>query len=205
MRIFKIMRFFIFLSILIGANTFAAQPAADDLAAKLANIKTMQASFTQTLHDDRGTVSQKTTGQMYLQRPGKFRWQITKPKQLLVADGNNLWVYDVDLQQVTKQRLNNHKVLSPAELLSGNVADLQRQFVVLQLTPNDFLLRPKSSNDMFQRVQLQFVNNQLRSLRFVNNLGQTSQLQFSQIQTNTPLNPALFRFSVPKGVDVVAQ
>jgi outer membrane lipoprotein carrier protein len=204
MKTIKHIKWLICAGILICSNTLWAQTAADDLAAKLSNIKTMQANFNQTLYESRGPAAKKTSGQMYLQRPGKFHWQINQPKQILIADGSNLWVYDVELQQATKQRLNNRRALSPAELLSGSVADLQRQFII-SYQNGIFSLQPKSRNEMFQQVQLKFVNDQLRSLRFLNNLGQTSQLQFSDIRINAPLNPGLFHFTPPKGVDVVPQ
>ncbi len=168
----------------------------------------MSSQFNQSITDPNGNVLQQSSGIMALQRPGKFRWETQHPNpQLALADGKNIWVYDSQLQQATRQpqiAANN----SPGALLSGNVTKLSHEFTVSSLTPiantdQGFNLVPIDKNALFQSVQLYFNHGLLQTMRLKDNLDQTTLIQFHLVKNNIAINTALFQFSPPKGVDVV--
>jgi outer membrane lipoprotein carrier protein len=188
-----------------------AQPAADDLAKILSNLQSMRAHFSQQVLDGKGHTMQQSSGTFALKRPGKFRWETEQPvKQLLIADGTKIWVYDKELQQVTIQAQDNQGGNSPAMLLSGSIPALKKNFQVSFLqkpaaTGSWFLLRPKNKDAMFQSVELNFIDDKLQGMRLIDNLGQASVLQFSNVINNPVLPLNLFQFKAPKGVDVIDQ
>lgn len=193
--------------ILFSGFVMAATPA-EQLTSLLGNLQSMRAQFTQEVLNGKGKVLQKSNGQMALQRPGKFRWITQHPtQQQLIADGKKVWLYDLDLQQVTVQKQDTQSSQSPAMLLSGSVASLTRNFKItfIKDSENNFELQPVGKKAMFKNVQLFFTGNQLTKMRLTDSLGQTSLLTFSQIENNPALPENLFHFQVPKGVDVVQQ
>lgn len=202
----------------VGLNilsAFAATPS-EQLAALLNGFQSMQANFTQATYDNMGRQLQKTSGKMALQRPGKFLWQATAPtKQTVLADGNYVWVYDPDLAQATRKKMNAQNNSNPASLLSGSIADLQQRYNVSVMEPKGsaksaskgewFELRPKNANDLFQWIQLNFVNNNLQKMIVADNLGQKSTFTFTGVQINQPIDPKKFVFKAPTGTDVIQQ
>lgn len=181
----------------------------DNLLQLLGGIKTMQANFVQTtLGKGSAQTGQSANGTMALQRPGKFRWDVKQPQhQLIVANGNHVWVYDADLEQVTKQSLDANETGNPAQLLSGDNKALQETFYVTSLaaTGGDscFVLRPKNKNNMYHKVNLCFDGDKLSSMVMEDNLGQSSKFVFSNVVINANLSANLFVFTAPKGVDVI--
>ena len=196
---------FIMLTCLFSFTAFSQTPM-QQLEEYLSNFHTMSANFQQTILAKKGQ-EKNSSGQMALQRPGKFHWEIVKPNhQIIIADGNNLWIYDIDLEQATKQRLDKG-TNSPASLLSGEVKALQSRFIVTSMRQvgdaTTFQLKPKSTHDMIQWIELHFVNKELQKMSVLDNLGQKSIFKFSQIKINTPLSPSLFKFHAPQNVDVI--
>ncbi len=194
----------IFLTLFIlsfSLAVFAATPT-QQLTKLLSNFQAMQADFTQVVNS-----KQTNKGTMAIQRPGKFRWQVESPnKQVIIADGKNIWVYDVDLEQAVKQKMNAQYSVNPAMLLSGSVTELQKYFSVVKLNKTPglwFEMKPKQQNAMFQSIQMQFVDGQLKSMLVNDNLGNKSVITFSNAIINPQLNPNLFKFTAPKGVDVI--
>lgn len=190
-------------------NSFA-QNAGQQLSQLLSRFQSMQANFTQTSYDNSGRQLQKSTGTMALVRPGKFRWNIVTPsQQIIIADGKNIWVYDADLQQASKQVMDASQNTNPASLLSGSITDLQQRFVISPLDKKDgaqwFELKPIAKEDMFQWIQLRFQNGALTEMILSDNLGQQSIVDFSQVKTNISLDSSLFQFKPPKGTDVFSQ
>jgi outer membrane lipoprotein carrier protein len=184
-----------------------AMPANEQLAQLLNQVSSLQANFVQTIYDTNGEQLQQSSGQMTLQRPGKFRWQTQSPaKQLLIADGKHLWFYDIDLAQATEQPQTADKN-SPALLLSGSTTALTQNFIISQLltTANQqlFKLLPKTKSALFQKVQLAFHHNTLSKMQMDDNLGQITVIEFAQTKNNPPLDANLFRFTPPKGIDII--
>ncbi|MCW8410395.1 outer membrane lipoprotein chaperone LolA [Legionella sp. PATHC035] len=178
------------------------------LQTKLNGIRSMTAVFKQAVKAKQRVVS-RSSGTMALQRPGRFRWQTVQPMaQLMVADGQKIWVYDKDLEQVTVKTQRKGLGGTAALFLSGYDNTVTRDFNVTQSNVgNDlvFDLKSKSSKANFQRIKLVFRQNNLTGLELYDQLGQVTTVQLSQIKTNPKLAASLFQFKTPKGVDVVQQ
>lgn len=204
--------FIVGLSCIFAMSAFAQTAnATDQLTTLLNNFHSMQAQFQQTIIDTQGNAIQQSSGSMALQRPGKFRWETVQPApQLALADGKFIWVYDQQLQQVTRQRQQSSANNSPAALLSGSVTRLSQQFNTAAIPPitntdSGFILTPRDKDASFQAVRLYFSHGQLRVMRLIDNLDQTTVIQFLRVRNNGAINPALFHFSPPAGTDVVGQ
>jgi outer membrane lipoprotein carrier protein len=194
--------------VLFSLATFAYADAAADLTNLLNATQSMKASFTQSTFNHRGKVTQKTTGDMALQRPGKFRWNVIKPMpQLIIANQNKLWIYDPDLEQVTIRAFNQTSSDAPALLLSHDNVSLDQDFTVKSLPKNTegqwFQLTPKKKGEMFESIQMGFVNNQIREMRLQDNLGSHTVIQFQNIQMNPKLASNLFIFKPSANIDVI--
>lgn len=205
------MKFSLFSSkliILFSFVTFAHADAVSDLTTMLNTTQSMKANFTQSTFNNHGKVTQKTTGDMALQRPGKFRWNVTKPMpQLIIANQNKLWIYDPDLEQVTIRAFNQSSSDAPALLLSHDNASLDQGFTVTTITKNAegkwFQLTPKKKGEMFESIQMGFVNNQIREMRLQDNLGSNTVIQFQGIKVNPKLTSTLFVFKPSAKIDVI--
>lgn len=194
--LFFIILFFIFQSVL-------ADNASSSLEKLMGGYTSYQANFAQTSAGGKG--SGKTSyGKVYMLRPGRFRWETTKPyQQTVIANGNTLWIYDVDLAQATKQPLAQ-RGFNPAQLLTEPAANMAQKFTITQQSDGWYMLTPKKPDRGFKAAYLQFQNNQLTGLKIVNQLNQTNQFTFSQIRINPSLSPGLFNFKPPTGVQVLS-
>ncbi len=196
----------LFLPFISMADTASAQ-----LTQLLSGIENLKANFVQTVYNGNGGVLQRTTGQMILQRPGKFRWEIQQPsKQLLIADGSRIWFYDVALEQVTVQKQKSVQGGTPALLLSGSAERLVQDYAITLLSgaePNiqTYKLIPKAKNSLFQTIELSFRDQKLQSMRLLDNLKQATVVSFSKVESNPSVHPGTFHFVPPKGVDVVTE
>lgn len=172
----------------------------------LANTKTLQASFKQTLRNYNGEVLQQTNGQFYLHRPGKFRWDYVAPyEQEIVSDGQRIWIYDVDLEQVTVQKQVAGLSATPMALLE-NGETLHKNFKVINLDNHAGVYRlkllSKKSDSDFGEIIVGLDKAGLRFLQLHDQFEQVTDIVFDDLQLNTQLAPALFQFKPPKGVDV---
>jgi outer membrane lipoprotein carrier protein len=180
------------------------------LVEKLGHIQAMRADFSQQLISADGVSLQKSSGEMMFARPGKFRWHTLKPfEQLSVSDGQQLWIYDQDLQQVMIRPVAGQVKDSPALLLSGDAQGISQAFQVTGRQPKAnqwyFLLKPKAKDSLFERVSLTFVGNKLSHMVLVDSLGQQTEVTFSDIVINPQLKASLFHFQPPSGVDIINQ
>lgn len=171
------------------------------------DIKTLSGSFTQTVRDGKGRVTQDSAGELYFSRPGKFRWVYRKPyEQLIVGDGKKIWIYDTDLEQVTVKQLDQSIGESPAALLAGN-NDIDRYFNLKDGGSRDGLewleATPKNKDGTFELVRLGFADGNLAAMDLKDNFGQRTYLKFNGTRNNPTLAADLFRFKPPKGVDVL--
>lgn len=189
------------------AATAASGASVDRLRTFVRDTQTARAQFTQTNVDKNGRVTQSATGEFLLERPGKFRWTVAKPyKQLLVGDGQRVWVFDEDLNQVIVRRMGEALGATPAALLSGN-QDVEQAFTWKDLgTANglDWLAAtPVGKESTFQEIRLGFDANTLVALELLDAFGQRSIVKFSAFERNPKLAPTLFQFTPPKGADVL--
>lgn len=190
----------------------AASPVAEDPGQALVNafvdeVTTFSANFEQALMDAGGEVIERTAGTLEISRPGKFRWSYVEPyEQWLIADGTNIWSYDIDLAQVTVKAQAQALANTPALLLGGS-DDALEQFTYEGSYDEAALtwvrLVPKNTDSGFMRVELGFLEDTLNRMVFFDNLEQTTLVQFSNVEVNQPIDPGRFEFAVPGGVDVV--
>jgi outer membrane lipoprotein carrier protein len=193
------------LSLWFGAA--AADTATQRLHAFITEVHTLSADFDQTVLDPNHKQIQSAQGTLYLQRPGRFRWDyITPNKQLLVGDGKKVWFYDAELEQVTVKNQDAALGGSPAMLLSGD-QPLEQSFKVTERGAKDGLdwleLSPKTKDTEFSTVRLGFRADALEAMDLTDGFGQTTHLHFTHQQRNPPLKSDLFKFVPPEGVDVV--
>lgn len=213
-------------ALIFGAPTMAisqaaqAATAADNLTAAkrlnalLTNTKSMTANFTQTTKGSNGSnsgLSAKNgtfSGKVSLKRPNNFRWNITSPfEQLIVTDGSALWVYDKDLEQVTRQNTDQQLGNTPALLLSGDPSKIAKNFKITQpnAKKNYYVLYPKNSGSNFNSLAISFNGGKPVMMVLNDSLGQVTSIKFSNVKLNTSIANSQFKFTPPKGVDVINQ
>ena len=172
----------------------------------LTETQTMSANFKQTLKSSDGRLMQESAGEFYLQRPGKFRWNYTRPyPQEIVSDGENVWVFDVDLEQVTVQKQGAGQNNTPMALLQ-NRQKLEDAFEIHERGSDSGLHRIELINRQvgsdFDRVMLGLDDTGLRFLQLHDQFEQTTYILFTELQSNPELDSELFEFTPPEGVDV---
>lgn len=206
------MQRFLLLGLLLGIfgqSVYANEAmAADQLTRRLNALHTMSAQFNQVIRAKKRIVS-RSSGSMALQRPGKFRWDTQSPMaQRVIADGQHIWIYDVDLEQVTVKKQAKGLGGTPGLFLSGYDNTVTRDFTVSVVHKGRldlFDLTPKSRKDNFQHVQLGFQGNALSSIDLYDQLGQHTVVKLANVKINPHLAARMFSFSPPKGTDVVHQ
>lgn len=185
----------------------AAGPGEEQLRAFLAGTITLEARFEQALVEADSGRTQVSRGSFYLHRPQRFRWDYREPApQLVVADGEHLWLFDPDLEQVTVRRLDDGLSSTPAMLLSGDgrLDDAFRVGAVYSEEGLDWVeLEPRSEAADFAGVRVGFRDGELKVMELIDALGQLTVIRFSEISVNPPLDAALFQFVPPPGADVI--
>lgn len=170
-------------------------------------VQTFEAHFQQTVLGPDGNVIEQAEGEFQLERPGKFRWDYQQPyPQQIVADGERIWFYDVDLEQVTVKSQQEALADTPATLLSGDIVP-EDKYDIQSLPSNDGLqwvqLMPKEQDSNFQAVTLAFDGNTLNQMVMRDSFDQRTRLSFSQVRENPEFNNDTFAFTPPAGIDVV--
>jgi outer membrane lipoprotein carrier protein len=173
----------------------------------LDSVQTFRAPFRQEVFDSRGRPVESSTGDVVMQRPGRFRWDYATPYvRTIVADGERLWLYEADLEQVTVRRLSAGLGDTPAALLTGQEDVLQR-FTVERTYQADGLawtaLRPRSGDTDFAELRLGFRDKLLLALELDDRLGQRTRIEFESPRINTAVSADTFRFTPPTGADVI--
>jgi outer membrane lipoprotein carrier protein len=196
---------------LAAGNAFA-QARVDELGEKLVrdfltNITTLEGRFEQSLIDADGAIVETNSGTLEIERPSRFRWSYQEPyEQWLVADGVNIWSYDLDLEQVTVKPQKQALANTPA-LLLGGAEDALQQFefagTTIESVTTWVRLNPKNKDSGFNRVELGFIDSELRRMVFFDHLEQTTLVALHDVIVNEPIASARFDFVVPDGVDLV--
>ena len=179
----------------------------ENLKAFLQQTTSGKARFAQIIVDKNLKELQRVTGTMQFQRPGKFRWEYHKPyEQTIVGDGAKLWIYDKDLNQVTVRKLDQALGNSPAALLAGN-NEIDRIYTLTNLGNQEGLdwleAVPKSKDTSFERIRLGFGQSGLEAMELRDQFGQTTVIKFAGVERNPRIAPDVFRFTPPKGADVI--
>jgi len=195
-----------------GALLFAMQAHADALdqfRAFVASTQSARGAFTQRLVKvESGTtkVSNESSGTFVFSRPGKFIWTYEKPyEQVLQADGEKLYIYDKDLNQVTIKKLGNALGSSPAAILFGS-NDLEKNFTLKEDGSKDGMewleATPKAKDTTFEHIGIGMRDGVPAAMELRDSFGQVSLLTFTQFEKNPPMPASRFKFTVPKGADV---
>lgn len=175
----------------------------------LSASKSITADFKQVLINEAGDPLQTSYGLFYLQRPGKFRWDYTKPfQQQIISTTGKVWFYDTDLEQVTIKKLDESVGSTPALLLSGDVA-IEDNYTIEQQGAEGNMqwvkLVPKSQDSTFKYVLIGLEKGVLSGMQLNDNFGQLTRIYFSNLKVNQPFEANLFEFTAPKGVDVFSE
>jgi outer membrane lipoprotein carrier protein len=193
---------------LLAAATSAQADAVDTLREFVRDVKSGQATFTQTVTSADGKRTKTSSGEFEFARPDRFRFAYSKPfEQLIVADGAKVWMYDPELNQASSRRLAQAIGATPAALLAGSSLDAD-----FNLKPEassgglDWALAtPKAKDGAFQSMRVGFRGKQLAAVEITDSFGQRSRLEFGRFNGNAPVADARFRFVPPAGADVIEQ
>lgn len=181
----------------------------EELKAFLEQTTTARARFAQMILDKNLRMLQQATGTMQFSRPGRFRWEYDRPyEQVIVGDGSRLWIYDKDLNQVTVRKLDRALGSSPAALLAGS-SEIEKSYTLANLGNQEGLdwleAVPKTQDTAFERIRLGFSKSGLEAMELRDQFGQITVIKFSAIERNGRLPPESFRFTPPKGADVISE
>ncbi len=197
---------------LAASSAQAAAAATAPLDEFLKGLVTLKARFEQVLLDEQGVERERSRGTFYLSRPGRFRWDYESPyQQSIVADGQRVYVYDKDLEQVTVKPLQKALGSTPALLLDGEV-NIEERFVVSRGAPAEGLVwldlgprdaRAARESGGYAEIRLGFAGARLKRMDLRDNLNQTTRIDFKNAERNPSLDPSLFTFTPPEGVDVL--
>lgn len=189
----------------------AEASALDQFKSFVAGTKSAKGDFTQQQlgKSKSGKAAPASSGTFVFARPGKFIWTYQKPyEQLLQADGETLYIYDKDLNQVTTRKLGNALGSSPAAILFGS-NDLEKNFTLSEAGERDgaewLTAVPKTRDTTFEQIGIGLKGGVPVAMELKDQFGQVSLLKFTSFQRNPALGAQQFRFEVPKGADVVSQ
>ncbi len=197
------------LTVALVAALPAQASAVGALREFLAQTKTARGEFTQQVMRGNAQAAPPSSGTFVFERPGKFRWTYQKPyEQVLVADGERLYLYDKDLNQVTVKKIAAALPASPASILFGG-SDFERDFVVKDDGVRDgvawLVATPRAKDSPFERIDIGFRDGVPAAMQLKDSFGQVSRLTFARFERNAKVDPQLFRFAPPPGVDVLEE
>jgi len=194
---------------LLLAPALALAAGVERFQAYLRDTQTARADFEQRVYDRDKKLVQQSKGSFAFLRPGRFRWTYAQPyPQLIVGDGKRVWIYDEDLNQVTVRAMARALGSTPAALLAG-AADVERAFELSDAGQRDGLewleAKPREREAGFELIRLGMGAAGVQAMELVDQFGQTTVLRFSNIARNPSLDPSAFRFTPPKGADVLGE
>jgi len=189
--------------------TQAQAGAIEQLRSFLTQTTSARGEFVQRVARGAGAAVQESGGRFVFQRPGRFRWSYERPyEQLIVADGQRLTIFDRDLNQATVRKLQTSLPSSPASILFGS-NDFEREFEVSDAGARDGLewiaARPRAKDTPFERIEIGFRDGLPGAMLLVDSFGQTTRLAFAKVERNPKLEADTFRFTPPKGADVLTE
>lgn len=198
------------LIMLLAANGSHAQDSGKQRLEKFINhVDTFEATFTQEVVSEDGKVSPASIGKIQLSRPGRFNWEYEKPyPQRIIADGKNIWIYDIDLEQVTVKPLGDALSATPVALLTqkGQLID---NFQLTEQESRESLswveLEPKTEDADFQRILIGLDHEGIKGMDLLDQFGQTTMIRFHETKYNINIPSSQFKFTPPEGVDVIGQ
>ena len=202
MKIIKVL-----MLLLITTTSYAENKNEDQLSRFLDNMQTLEANFTQSLMDDQGIELESSTGMVFLHRPDKFRWDYKHPYlQTIVTNGETLWIYDEDLEQVTIRNVTSTLESTPAAIL-GSYEGIDEQFIIIEMGKIEEFdwveLTPRDIESQYDSIRLGFDKDKLGMMVMFDNLGQVTRVDFTQQVINQKLDNDTFNFEPPQGIDII--
>ncbi|WP_275287027.1 outer membrane lipoprotein chaperone LolA [Halomonas elongata] len=186
-----------------------ADEGAERLTRMLEPVKTYVADFDQEILDSGGQQLQEASGRMWLARPGRFRWEVDAPyEQIVVSNGEDVTLYDPDLQQATIQALDERVTHTPALLLSGSTDELTESYEVTrsqQGTAETFTLTPRDADTLFESLKMTFYGETLGRLQMTDSTGQRTAIEFDDAQQNVEVSDSRFSIELPEDTDVIRE
>ena len=187
----------------------AAESGVEALKRFVQQIERAEGRFVQAVYRQNGGRGEQTEGRFAFERPGKFRWEYERPfPQLLVSNGQKLWSYDPELQQVTIKALGDALGATPAAILAGK-GELEAQFVLEEgghMNELDWAVAtPRATDSSFALMKIGFLAGKLSAMEIRDNFGQTTLLRFTEFSANPVIDPKRFSFTPPPGVDVIGE
>jgi outer membrane lipoprotein carrier protein len=201
------MRFLLIFLVAFASSVEAA--AIERFKTFVRGTQSARGEFEQKVYDRSGKPTQESKGSFVFQRPGLFRWLYAKPvDQVIVGDGERVWIHDRDLNQVTVRKLSRALGSTPAALLAGS-ADVDKAFDMSDAGSKDGIewleAKPREAEAGFARVRMGFDANGLRAMELFDHFGQTTHLRFLNLVRNPKVDASEFRFQPPKGADVLGE
>ncbi len=199
-------------TLLIASSSIAlakTDPARQRLNNFFTKVSSLQGSFSQQVYSKKGKRIQNSTGLIYLNRPGKFRWVYKTPDpQVIVGDGKNIWIYDEDLEQVTIKPMSRAMSSAPIAILTRKQSP-DAQFIVKPMTTKVagldwFKLTPRKASRDFKYLEIGLDSKGMRQMIMHDQLGQRTVIQLNA-RTNVPIKGSTFFFKIPAGVDVIGK
>lgn len=193
--------------LVVTTSPAIAQSGTDSLKRFFSDIKTYMARFDQVVLDETLNIVEESGGEMWISRPGKFRWNYAPPvQQQIVSNGAKVWLYDIDLEQVTIRNLTEAVGRTPAILLAGK-DDISNNHEIRDLGTQGTLswvgLKPTYPEAHFADIRIGFENSAIRVMEMVDGLGQTTRITLSGAVENPAVAGGTFDFEAPAGVDVI--
>lgn len=200
-------RFFFALFVFLFVQDLSAA-SLERFQSYLRSTQAARGDFEQKVYDKTGRLVQDSRGSFAFLRPGRFRWTYVKPQQVIVGDGERVWIHDADLNQVTVRRVARVLGATPAALLAG-ASDIDAAFDLRESGEKDGLewleAKPREKEAGFERIRLGMTTGGVGAMELLDHFGQTTVLRFSNVVRNPQLDAGTFRFSPPKGADVLGE
>jgi outer membrane lipoprotein carrier protein len=193
----------------VAQQTYSEADSLQKLSVLLAATTTISASVEQLIIDQDGRELQETAASLLMRKPASFSWQIIEPyEELMVTNGELIWRYEPDLEQVTIQPFDSELDRTPVMLLNGTPEAIDEAYAVsaTEMGSGDiwrFILLPRKPSSLFERMSLTFAGEVLQEMQFEDSLGQQTSLSFRNVKRNQALDGAQFEFTPPAGVEII--
>lgn len=189
------------------STSFCHADATALLSEQLQGTHTLQANFVQTIRNEKGELLQQAKGELKVKNPNQLHWLTLDPyEHLVVTNGETLWLYDVDLEQISRESYSNNIDRAPALLLSGDVKAISDNYDVSQLSSTDgvmqFKLTPHNDESVFSELLITFTEHAITRMTLKDNFDQTTVIEFSDVVINNTIDDSLFNFIAPDGIEV---
>lgn len=196
----------IILFFLAVSSSIFAESSDESLQTQLNSYEQMSGQFTQVISSERGAQTQSSTGEFWIKKPSKFRWHYSTPYiQKIISNGEKIWVYDEDLEQVTVKNSSQAIDSTPLAIILGS-ASIDKHFNTATLESDDDLdwmkLTPKNDSSGFDYIDIGLKNGLLSRMLLQDSFGQKTHLLFSYVEVSTAIDDDNFDFEIPEGSDV---